>query len=71
MPPPGRCSCPPSSESAPQTCGGEGSAPLLPLYRAQGRKYNARGCQQLGDGAEDPRYIQTRWGIGYRFVAPR
>jgi DNA-binding response OmpR family regulator len=27
--------------------------------------------QKLGDDAEQPRYIQTEWGIGYRFVAPR
>ncbi len=27
--------------------------------------------QKLGDAAEQPRYIQTQWGIGYRFVAPR
>lgn len=26
--------------------------------------------QKLGDDAEQPRYIQTEWGIGYRFVAP-
>jgi two-component system, OmpR family, KDP operon response regulator KdpE len=25
--------------------------------------------QKLGDDAEHPRYIQTDWGIGYRFVA--
>ncbi len=27
--------------------------------------------QKLGDNAEHPRYIQTEWGIGYRFLAPR
>jgi DNA-binding response OmpR family regulator len=27
--------------------------------------------QKLGDDAEHPRYIQTEWGIGYRFLAPR
>ena len=27
--------------------------------------------QKLGDDAERPRYIQTDWGVGYRFVAPR
>lgn len=27
--------------------------------------------QKLGDDAEQPRYIQTVWGIGYRFVPPR
>ncbi len=27
--------------------------------------------QKLGDEAEQPRYIQTQWGVGYRFVAPR
>jgi DNA-binding response OmpR family regulator len=26
--------------------------------------------QKLGDDAEHPRYIQTEWGIGYRFLAP-
>ncbi len=26
--------------------------------------------QKLGDTADNPRYIQTEWGIGYRFVAP-
>jgi two-component system, OmpR family, KDP operon response regulator KdpE len=26
--------------------------------------------QKLGDDAARPRYIQTEWGIGYRFVAP-
>ncbi len=24
--------------------------------------------QKLGDDAEHPRYIQTQWGTGYRFV---
>ena len=24
---------------------------------------------KLGDDAENPRYIQTEWGIGYRFAA--
>jgi DNA-binding response OmpR family regulator len=24
--------------------------------------------QKLGDDAERPHYIQTEWGIGYRFV---
>ncbi|MCC6180149.1 MAG: response regulator transcription factor [Chloroflexi bacterium] len=24
--------------------------------------------QKLGDDAEQPRYIQTQWGVGYRFV---
>jgi DNA-binding response OmpR family regulator len=27
--------------------------------------------QKLGDDAERPRYIQTEWGIGYRFASPR
>jgi DNA-binding response OmpR family regulator len=27
--------------------------------------------QKLGDDAERPRYIQTDWGVGYRFAAPR
>jgi DNA-binding response OmpR family regulator len=27
--------------------------------------------QKLGDVAERPRYIQTEWGIGYRFVSQR
>ncbi len=27
--------------------------------------------QKLGDDPEHPRYIQTEWGIGYRFVLPR
>ena len=26
--------------------------------------------QKLGDDAEQPRYIQTEWGVGYRFAAP-
>ncbi len=26
--------------------------------------------QKLGDNVDQPRYIQTEWGIGYRFVAP-
>jgi DNA-binding response OmpR family regulator len=26
--------------------------------------------QKLGDDAEHPRYIQTEWGIGYRFLSP-
>ena len=26
--------------------------------------------RKLGDAAEHPRYIQTDWGLGYRFVAP-
>jgi DNA-binding response OmpR family regulator len=26
--------------------------------------------QKLGDDAAHPRYIQTEWGIGYRFVQP-
>jgi len=26
---------------------------------------------KLGDVADEPRYIQTEWGIGYRFVAPQ
>lgn len=25
-------------------------------------------CQKPGDDAEHPRYVQTEWGIGYRFV---
>jgi DNA-binding response OmpR family regulator len=27
--------------------------------------------RKLGDNAEQPRYIQTEWGIGYRLAAPR
>jgi len=27
--------------------------------------------QKLGDDADHPRYIQTQWGTGYRFVPPR
>jgi two-component system KDP operon response regulator KdpE len=27
--------------------------------------------QKLHDDAEQPRYIQTEWGIGYRFLLPR
>jgi DNA-binding response OmpR family regulator len=26
--------------------------------------------QKLGDDAAQPRYIQTEWGVGYRFVGP-
>lgn len=26
--------------------------------------------QKLGDDADHPRYIQTQWGTGYRFIAP-
>jgi DNA-binding response OmpR family regulator len=26
--------------------------------------------QKLGDDPEHPRYIQTEWGIGYRFFPP-
>ena len=26
--------------------------------------------QKLGDDAEQPRYIQTEWGVGYRFLLP-
>ena len=26
--------------------------------------------QKLGDDLEHPRYIQTEWGIGYRFALP-
>jgi two-component system KDP operon response regulator KdpE len=26
--------------------------------------------QKLDDDTEHPRYIQTAWGTGYRFVAP-
>ena len=26
--------------------------------------------QKLGDDAEHPSYIQTEWGIGYRFIPP-
>jgi two-component system KDP operon response regulator KdpE len=27
--------------------------------------------RKLGDDAEQPRYIQTEWGVGYRFVPSR
>lgn len=27
--------------------------------------------QKLGDDAAQPRYIQTEWGVGYRFVGPQ
>ena len=27
--------------------------------------------QKLGDDPDEPRYIQTAWGIGYRFVPPQ
>ncbi len=27
--------------------------------------------RKLGDDADQPRYIQTQWGVGYRFVARR
>jgi DNA-binding response OmpR family regulator len=26
--------------------------------------------QKLGDDADQPRYIQTEWGVGYRCVPP-
>jgi DNA-binding response OmpR family regulator len=26
---------------------------------------------KLGDDADQPRYIQTEWGIGYRFIPPQ
>jgi two-component system KDP operon response regulator KdpE len=26
--------------------------------------------RKLGDNADQPQYIQTEWGIGYRFIAP-
>jgi DNA-binding response OmpR family regulator len=32
--------------------------------------YIRRLRQKLGDDAERPRYIQTEWGVGYRFVPP-
>ena len=31
----------------------------------------ARLRQKLGDSSEQPRFIQTDWGTGYRFVPPR
>jgi DNA-binding response OmpR family regulator len=33
--------------------------------------YIRRLRQKLGDAAEQPRYIQTEWGFGYRFIRPR
>ncbi len=27
--------------------------------------------QKLGEDPEAPRYIQTEWGIGYRFIGPQ
>ena len=27
--------------------------------------------RKLGDDADHPRYIQTEWGVGYRFVPAR
>lgn len=33
--------------------------------------YIRRLRQKLGDDAERPRYIETEWGIGYRFVPSR
>ena len=27
--------------------------------------------QKLGDNAAQPRYIQTEWAVGYRFVGPQ
>ncbi len=32
--------------------------------------YIGRLRRKIGDDAERPRYIETYWGIGYRFVAP-
>ncbi len=29
------------------------------------------GTTRIGDDPEQPRYIQSQWGTGYRFVVPR
>lgn len=52
----------------------------LLLERVWGPEYSAeahylkvfvrRLRRKLGDNAENPYYIQTEWGIGYRFAAP-
>ena len=33
--------------------------------------YVRRLRQKLGDDADQPRFIQTEWGLGYRFIAPQ
>jgi DNA-binding response OmpR family regulator len=55
----------------------KGSPPLLVGQFAQTgddaqylKVFVRRLRQKLGDDAEQPRYIQTQWGVGYRFVAP-
>jgi DNA-binding response OmpR family regulator len=35
------------------------------------KEYVSRLRRKIGDDADHPRYIQTQWGVGYRFVTPR
>jgi two-component system, OmpR family, KDP operon response regulator KdpE len=34
------------------------------------KEFVGRLRRKLGDDAAQPRYIQTIWGIGYRFLLP-
>ncbi len=50
-------------------------APTLPGWSYVGdanylKVFVRRLRQKLGDDPEQPRYIQTQWGVGYRFVPP-
>ena len=61
--------------------GGGAPPPMLLLERVWGPEYTndthylkvfvSRLRQKLGDDADHPRYIQTQWGTGYRFIPPR
>ena len=44
---------------------------LRPFNRLRKAYSQARRLRhKLGDDVKHPHYIQTEWGIGYRFVAP-